>query len=282
MPLLKEDAVTMHHASLSPAEIAARFHAVQGMALELGRIAMGYFTNSASLGISMKGAQDWLTIADGKVEARFREQIAEAFPGDAVMGEEAGGAAADRLWIIDPIDGTANFSRGDRMWCVSIGFVLNGRPEIGIIHAPALDETYLACRGKGATLNGKRISAASTNDIARASIEIGWSPRRSLDAYLGPVRTLFEAGASVKRGASGAMGMAHVAVGRTDAYAEAHINAWDVAAGLVIAAEAGAVANDFCSGNWLVDGNPILVATPGIALHVFEAAGIAFPSSAKD
>ncbi|KAF0228239.1 MAG: myo-inositol-1 [Beijerinckiaceae bacterium] len=271
-----------HPATLTPADIAARFQAVQGMVLELGRVAMGYFENHESLGISMKGAQDWLTIADGKVEALFRAQIAEAFPGDAVMGEEAGGSAADRLWIIDPIDGTANFARGDRMWCVSIGFVLNGRPEIGIIHAPALGETYLACRGKGATMNGKRIEVARTNDIARSSIEYGWSPRRSLEAYLGPVRKLFEMGSAVKRGASGAMGLAHVAIGRTDAYAEAHINAWDVAAGLVIAAEAGAVLNDFCSGNWLVDGNPVLVATPGIALHVFDAAGIAFPSPAKD
>lgn len=261
--------------SLTPAQIAARFHAVQGMALELGRIAMRYFNDSAALGVSMKGAQDWLTIADGTVEARFRAQIAEAFPEDAVVGEEAGGTGSDRLWIIDPIDGTANFARGDRMWCVSIGFVLNGKPEIGIIHAPALDETYLACRGKGATMNGESIKVAKTDSIARASIEMGWSPRRSLDAYLAPVRTLFEQGASVKRGASGAMGLAHVAIGRTDAYAEAHINAWDVAAGLVIVAEAGAVTNDFCSGNWLEAGNPIIVAAPGVAAAVFAANGIA-------
>ncbi len=268
--------------SLPPAAIAARFHAVQGMALELGRIAMGYFGNEARLGVSMKGTQDWLTIADGTVEARFRDLIAEAFPEDAVMGEEAGGVAADRLWIIDPIDGTANFARGDRMWCISIGFVLNGHPEIGIIHAPALGETYLARRGHGATMNGERIEVARTVDIARASIEYGWSPRRSLGAYLGPVQGLFEQGASVKRGASGAMGLAHVAIGRTDGYAEAHINAWDVAAGLVIASEAGALCSPFCSGNWLVDGNPIAVATPAIAPYLFEAAGVAFPSSTND
>lgn len=263
--------------SLTPAQIAARFHAVQGMALELGRIAMRYFNDTAALKVSMKGAQDWLTIADGTVEARFREQIAEAFPGDAVVGEEAGGVGADCLWIIDPIDGTANFARGDRMWCVSIGFVLNGRPEIGIIHAPALGETYLASRGKGASMNGERIHAAKTDAVSRASVEIGWSPRRSLSAYLDPVRLLFEQGASVKRGASGAMGLAHVAIGRTDAYAEAHINAWDVAAGLVIAAEAGAVISDFCTGNWLVDGNPVAASAPGVAAAVFAANAIALP-----
>jgi myo-inositol-1(or 4)-monophosphatase len=265
--------------SLSAADIAARFHAVQGMALELGRIAMGYFGNAAALGVTMKGAQDWLTVADGLVEARFRAQIAEAFPGDTVVGEEAGGAGSDRLWIIDPIDGTANFARGDRMWCVSIGFVLNGRPEIGIIHAPALGETFLACRGRGATMNGAPVRVAETTEVSRASVEVGWSTRVPPSAYLDLVGTLFKHGASVKRGASGAMGLAHVAIGRTDAYCEAHINAWDVAAGLVIAAEAGAISNDFCSGNWLADGNPIVVTTPGVAPVIFASNGIAMPKA---
>jgi myo-inositol-1(or 4)-monophosphatase len=258
------------------AEIAARFHAVQGMALELGRLAMRYFSDRDALKISMKGAQDWLTAADGAVEARFRALIAEAFPSDGVMGEELGGGASDRLWIIDPIDGTANFARGDRMWCVSIGFVLNGRPEIGIIHAPALEETYLARRGGGATMNGAPIRVAPSTDIARASIEVGWSPRRPLETYLGAVDRLFRTGASAKRGASGAMGLAHVANGRTDAYLEAHINAWDVAAGLVIAAEAGATLNDFCAGNWLDEGNPIMAATPALAGRIAQAVGADF------
>lgn len=259
---------------MNSADIAARYHAVQGIALELGRLAMRYFTDRDALKVSMKGAQDWLTAADGAVEARFRDLIVEAFPGDSVMGEELGGGASDRLWIIDPIDGTANFARGDRMWCVSVGFVLNGRPEIGIIHAPALDETYLARRGGGATMNGTPIRVAETADIGRASIEIGWSPRRPLEAYLGMVEGLFRKGASVKRGASGAMGLAHVAIGRTDGYLEAHINAWDVAAGLVIAAEAGAVLNDFCSGNWLEAGNPISALAPGVAKEISAHARI--------
>ncbi|MCA4910492.1 MAG: inositol monophosphatase, partial [Methylobacterium sp.] len=137
------------------AMLAARYHAVHGMALKLGETALSYFGRTDALEISMKGFQDWLTIADGMVEREFRAMIAEAFPGDAVMGEEQGGGASERLWIIDPIDGTANFARGDRQWCVSIGFVLNGRPELGLIHAPALGEMWLARRGGGATLNGQ-------------------------------------------------------------------------------------------------------------------------------
>lgn len=246
-------------------DIALRLAAAQTIARDLGVLAMSFFTDRTKLGISMKGAQDWLTVADGTVEATFRARIAEIFPDDSVMGEEQGGGASDRLWIIDPIDGTANFAHGDRQWCISIGFLANGRPEFGILYAPALDEFFVGRRGHGATLNGKPIRVSDTSAIAQASLEIGWSNRRPLDEYLDRVRRCFEAGASVKRAASGAMGLAYCACGRTDGYAESHINAWDVAAGVVIAAEAGAYVNDFfASATALKKGNPIVALAPGI------------------
>lgn len=260
---------------LTSADIAQRFHAARSIAIECGERALTFFEDHSSLGVSMKGYQDWLTVADGAVETLFRERIAQAFPDDAVMGEEQGGAASDRLWIIDPIDGTANFARGDRMWCVSIGFLAAGVPEIGVILAPALDETFLGRRGHGATMNGKPLAVASTDDMRRASIEFGWSPRRPSEDYLAAVARLYASGASVKRSASGALGLAHVAIGRTDAYAELHINAWDVAGGIVIASEAGAWVNDFFAGDWVRDGNPILAAAPGVAEAVRSATGIA-------
>lgn len=257
------------------AEIARRFHAARAIAQDCGDLAMRHFADRDALSISMKGAQDWLTIADGAVETLFRERIAEAFPDDVVMGEEQGGVMSDRLWIVDPIDGTANFARGDRMWCVSVGYLHHGVPELGVIHAPALGETWTARRGHGAALNGASVRVAPTSDIRRAAIEVGWSTRRPLDDYLAIVRKLYEAGASVKRSASGALGLAHVACGRTDAYAEIHINAWDVAAGVVIAQEAGARVNPFFTGDWVGRGNPILAVTPGLAVVLAAATGIA-------
>ena len=257
------------------AMLSARYHAAHGMALKLGETALSYFGRTDALEISMKGFQDWLTIADGTVEREFRAMIAEAFPGDAVMGEEQGGGTSERLWIIDPIDGTSNFARRDRQWCVSIGFVLNGRPELGLIHAPALGEMWLARRGGGATLNGLPIRCSTNTDLRRSTIECGWSTRRPTEEYLGIVTRLFAEGSSVKRSASGALGVAHAANGRTDAYIETHINSWDVAAGLVIAGEAGCRINAFCSGNWITEGNPILVAAPGIAEIVSRESGIA-------
>ncbi len=264
----------MSKAAISEQELAARYLALPGLAQDLGHLAMGFFNNRESLNTRMKGTQDFITEADGAVEARFRALIASAFPGDSVMGEEMGGGNSDLLWIIDPIDGTANFARGDRVWCISIGFVVGGVPTLGLIYAPALDETFLARRGGGATMNGKPIRAAETDAIEQATIEFGWSSRLPTKDYLDVVAGLFDTGAHVKRCASGALGMAHVAMGRTDAYGELHINAWDVAAGIVIASEAGARINDFCTGDWLGDGNPILATTPALWGPISRACGV--------
>ena len=247
-------------------DLALRFAAVQTIVRDLGRFALAYFNDRDKLGITMKGAQDWLTVADGAVETRFRAAIAELFPYDGVLGEEQGGGAAENLWVIDPIDGTANFAHGDRHWCISIGFMRAGRPELGVILAPALDEMYCARRGHGVTMNGAAIRASDLTDISRAAIEIGWSNRRPIEAYLRQLEGCYRAGAHVKRGASGALGLAHVALGRTDGYAEAHINAWDVAAGVVIAAEAGAYVSDFfAKPDALSAGNVMVCLAPGIA-----------------
>lgn len=249
---------------MADVEIEQRFLAVTGMARAAGALALRYFNDRASLKTTMKGAQDFLTVADGAVEALLRAQIAAAFPGDAVLGEEGGGEAADRLWIIDPIDGTANFARGEPHWCISIGFMRHGVPEIGAIYAPVADEFYLAKRGGGATRNGAAIAASTTTDMRVATVEVGWSTRRPLEEYLRVVEAAMRAGANAKRSASGAMGLAYVADGRTDAYLEAHINSWDVAAGVVIAREAGGWVNDFFAGDGLTKGNPILACTPGL------------------
>ncbi|WNJ89651.1 inositol monophosphatase [Bosea sp. 685] len=259
---------------MSPAELDLRQYAVLGLVTEASRMALDYFRKRDSLGVTMKGAQDWLTVADGAVEDFLRQRLGVLFPSDAVIGEEGGGENSDAVWIIDPIDGTSNFARGDRNWCISIGFLRQGVPEIGIIAAPALDEVYLGRRGRGATMNGQPIRVSGASDITRAYIEMGWSTRIPAADYLAMIGRGLAAGASVKRSGSGALGLCHVANGRTEAYVELHINAWDVAAGVVIAGEAGAVLNDFFSGDAIAKGNPILCSTPALADALREITGI--------
>jgi myo-inositol-1(or 4)-monophosphatase len=259
---------------MSPAELDLRQYAVLGLVTEASRMALDYFRKRDSLGVTMKGAQDWLTVADGAVEDFLRQRLGVLFPSDAVIGEEGGGENSDAVWIIDPIDGTSNFARGDRNWCISIGFLSHGVPEIGIIAAPALDEVYLGRRGRGATMNGQPIQVSGASDITRAYVEMGWSTRIPAADYLAMIGRGLAAGASVKRSGSGALGLCHVANGRTEAYVELHINAWDVAAGVVIAGEAGAVLNDFFTGDAIAKGNPILCCTPALADALRQITGI--------
>ena len=155
--------------------------------------------------------------------------------------------------------------RGGRRFCVSLGCLDRDVPVLGVIVAPALDETFAACAGAGATLNGSAIRAADTTDLARATVELGWSRRRPLGDFLSLTERIIAAGAMPRLNGSGALGLADVAAGRTDAYVELHINLWDVAAALVILAEAGATVSPFLSGDGAVAGNPILACAPGIA-----------------
>jgi myo-inositol-1(or 4)-monophosphatase len=245
---------------MTESALNARYLAALGLAQEASALAMGYFGNSQKLGVSMKGAQDWLTAADGAVETMLRDRIAAAFPGDGVKGEEQGGGAADNLWVIDPIDGTANFARNHPHWCISIGFLHKGAPTFGVIAAPVMGETWAALKGHGATRNGRTITVSDIDDFGRASIEVGWSSRRPAAEYVELVRAVMAEGAAAKRCGSGALGLAFVADGRSEGYLETHINSWDVAAGVVIVTEAGGEVSDFFTGDALMSGNPILAA----------------------
>ena len=209
----------------------------------------------------------------------LRRKLAERFPDDGFWGEETGGTARNAMWIADPIDGTSNFARGDLLWCISLGYVVDGVPELGILLAPAIGEEFIAQRGRGATRNGEPINAASTTEMSRAVIEIGWSARRPQKEFIALAQSVMKDGAAVKRSASGALGLAWVACGRTDGYLELHINSWDVAAALLIAREAGAVTNDFFSGDWLTQGNPVLAATPGLAPQLASFMGLSLPTN---
>ncbi|MBC7799366.1 MAG: inositol monophosphatase family protein, partial [Gemmatimonadaceae bacterium] len=134
---------------------------------------------------TLKDRQDWLTEADGAVERFLSDQLLAAFPDDGFQGEEAGSTRQGALrWVVDPIDGTSNYARGASRWCVSVGLVEGGVALLGAIVAPALHETFAGGPRLGVTLNGAPIQAAATNDVGRAIVEAGWSPRVATADYL--------------------------------------------------------------------------------------------------
>jgi myo-inositol-1(or 4)-monophosphatase len=259
--------------------LQARLETAAVLAAEAAEMAMAMRPPPGASGGKLKGPQDWVTEADGAVERFLSERLAEAFPADGFQGEEGGVSRGGSLrWVVDPIDGTSNYARGSARFCVSLGCLEGDTPLIGVIVAPALRETIVACRGQGAFLNGARARVSGNADPAQAIMEVGWSRRRPRADYLAVCEAVLEQGSSLRHGGSGALGLADVATGRTDGYAELHINLWDVAAALVILREAGAMVSDFLAGDGATQGNPIIACTPGLAVAWSALPGLPRPA----
>jgi myo-inositol-1(or 4)-monophosphatase len=151
--------------------------------------------------------------------------------------------------------------------------VQDNRMQIGAIYAPIGDEMFAARRGGGATLNGAKISVSAITDMREAMTEIGYSPRLPVADYIALLTRVTAAGAGARSRGSAALGLAYVAAGRSDAYAELHCQAWDVLAGLMIVEEAGGWCANFLAGDGLTAGNEVLACTPAIKDPLRQATG---------
>jgi myo-inositol-1(or 4)-monophosphatase len=231
-----------------------------------GSLALASY-RSPDLVAEAKGVQDVVTAADRDVEALLTGRIREVFPEDGFIGEEGGERApapGGAVWVIDPIDGTANFARGLPLWCVSVGVLFEGTIVLGAIFDPVGNELFFARKGRGATRNGTPIRVSDRTDVGRARIGLGFSYRRPPELHVAAVAAMLDQGCEYSRLGSGALGLAYVADGRFEGYWEAHINAWDVAAGILLVEEAGGWVSDFLAGDGLHHGNPILASIPAL------------------
>lgn len=248
-----------------PVHLANRLNFATALARQCGSLAV---REAAQLQISAKGAHDVLTQADLAVEQLIRAEVAKAFAGDLVVGEEMGGqdavGGAGNFWLVDPIDGTANYATDVPRWCISIAYLEAGKPVLGVLFDPLMDRLYSAGRGAGARLNGQPIRARSTKALDGATVELGWSTRSQPAAYLGKAAALLAAGCAFTRRGSGALGLADVAAGRVDGYAELHINAWDCAAGILLVTESGGLANDFFTPQGIRSGGLLVASASGM------------------
>ena len=233
--------------------------------------------------VSLKGRHDEVTAMDREVERFIRAAIATAYPDDAVLGEEDGAsvgiASAERVWIIDPIDGTSNYARSIAHYCISIGYVERGVPTLGALHDPSHERLYFAERGGGAWMSegataAKRLAVSPVASLDAATVECGWSLRRPQADYLAMVERVLSAGCAFRRAGSGALGLADVAAGRVEGYCELHINSWDCAAGVLLVTEAGGRTNDFFAGNGLLEGNPLLATNGALGDAMATIVGI--------
>ena len=254
-------------------ELDEREEALIAVTREAGELARDFF--SKPIEVKLKGKQDYITEADGQVERMIVERLKARFPDDAFLGEEGGasGAAGGALWVIDPIDGTANFAHGIPHFCVSIAFMAGAELALGAIGAPMYGELYRARLGRGAFLNERAMRVADAG-IKQAVVELGWSSRRPVRAYTALVERILATGATFLRAGSGALGLAYVAAGRTHGYCELHINSWDTLAGLLMVREAGGWTNDYLAGEALQRGNAVLACPPGLREVLVGVTGV--------
>ncbi len=256
-------------------EIEERLAAGCEILREAGRRALDFFRRRHELAVERKGRQDLVSRADREVEALIRERLGRRFPEDAVIGEEQGGVPGERMWITDPIDGTANFLRGIPYWSMTLAFLHRGRPLIGLTYDPLHDELFAALAGGGARRDGRSIRVSAAVRPEDACVGLSFSFRTPATDYARVLETLLVAGFDHRRMGSAALSLAHVADGRLDAAFALRINSWDVLSGLLLVREAGGVATAFAGD--LLASRSAAAATPGVAEAIAAATGIPLP-----
>lgn len=255
-------------------EIRQRARAAAAIIREAGDMALSYFGSLQDLTVESKGLQDRVSEADRNVEELIRDALLQEFPGDGFLGEETG--VSDQLdnreyiWVNDPIDGTDNFVHGIPVWCISIALLHSGEVQAGLILNPNANELFVAVRGQGATCNGQPIRVSDADSVTGGVTGMGHSHRRPPEATLESISALIKAGGLFQRNGSAALTMAYVAAGRYLGFFEAHINSWDVLAGLLLVQEAGGWSTDFLADDGLLRGNALIAGAPGIEAELRE------------
>jgi len=246
---------------------SSRIELARTVVREAGALALARFRD-ASLAVECKGVQDYVTAVDRAVEELIVGRLRAGFPDDGFLGEEGGmrdgRPGGNALWVIDPIDGTANYARGLPLWCISVALLGAGDIAFGLIFNPVSAEFYCAVAGRGADCNGNPIRVSGVRSPSLARIGMGFSYRRPPALHARGIGRLLDAHCEYSRLGSGALGMAFVADGRFDGYWEPHINSWDVLAGICLVREAGGWVSDFFADNGLLAGNAILACTPDL------------------
>jgi len=211
---------------------------------------------SGRFAVSKKGARDLVTEADFAAQREIRRLLLGAFPDHGFVGEEtlpdvpAATAAPDGLrWIVDPLDGTSNYVHGFPAYCVSVALARGDEILVGTIHDPLRDECFTARAGGGAFLDGRPIGTRPTTDAADALVAVSFPPHVTVDSdAVADFLAVAPHVHAVRRSGSTALNLAYVACGRLDAFWVRRIASWDVAAGLLLVAEAGGVVGPFAGG----------------------------------
>ncbi len=222
-----------------------------------GKIQKEYYQR-AGLRIDCKSSEkDLVTEADRACDEAVIQLLREKCPQDSILTEESfqEGSEIDlsRAWVLDPIDGTTNFAHGFPFFCVSIAYLVNGQPEVGVVYDAMHDECFHAIRGQGAYLNDQPMTISQIDRLDKALLATGFPASVSLQDNMRNFQSFMEKTHGVRRAGSAALDLVYVACGRLDGFWELGLSPWDVAAGALIVQEAGGLATASDSGPLRLD-----------------------------
>ena len=235
-------------------------------ARKAGRSLIKDFQEVENLQVSAKSAGDFVSRADIAAEKIIKEELTEARPTYGWLGEESDPVAGQdptRRWIVDPLDGTTNFLHGLPHWAVSIALEHKGQIVAGVVFDASKDELFVAEKGKGAWMNERRIRVSDRHRMIESIYATGlpFAGRSDLPATLSDLAQVLPACAGVRRWGAASLDLAYVAAGRYDGFWERSLNIWDIAAGLILAREAGALVEGIAQNTKPEDTGDILCAT---------------------
>ncbi len=243
--------------------------------------------DSMNLKIEMKGFRDLVTEADHASESFLIEGLETLFPRDSILAEESGDVSirGDRCWILDPLDGTTNYSHRHPFYCVSAGLVVEEIPIAAVTHAPVLKKTWWAIRSGGCwcrdLLNNTQdpVQVEPVADLSESLLATGFSyQRRELDhGGLEVFESLLRKAREIRRGGSACLDLAHTACGVFQGFWEFHLAPHDVAAGALLVTEAGGIVTDSTGGDDWLRGGSIVAAPPGLHPLLLAAVSSATP-----
>jgi myo-inositol-1(or 4)-monophosphatase len=217
-----------------------------------------------------KGTNDFVTNIDKEAEALIIDTIKNSYPDHSIVAEESGlteGKDSDVQWIIDPLDGTTNFVRGIPHFSVSIAVRIKGKTEVACVYDPMLNELFTAQRGAGAQLNNARMRVKQLKDLQGTVLATGFpfKQKQHSESYFKIMSALFVECSDFRRTGSAALDLCYLAAGRVDGYFELGLKPWDMAAGELIAREAGAIVTDFAGGtDYMKSGNVVASSARGV------------------
>lgn len=242
---------------------SANLNVMMKVARKAGRALLKDFTEVENLQVSTKGPGDFVSRADKQAEATIKEDLLYARPTYGFLGEEGAEIEGDdptRRWIVDPLDGTTNFLHGLPHWAVSIALEHKGQIVAGVVYDPVKDEMFWAEKGGGAWLNESRMRVSSRHRLIDSIFATGipFAGRADLPVTLQDLARIMPACAGVRRFGAASLDLAYVAAGRYEGFWERKLKVWDMAAGLIIAREAGAIVEPLTKGGDILEDGEVI------------------------